>query len=437
MKKYYQLGKKLFPLNRSITGEGVRETLKILKKHIKDLKIKKIKSSTKVFDWKIPEEWNVKNAFLKDKYGKNIIDFKVNNLHLINYSIPQKKKIKKKNIIKHLYYLKNYPSAIPYVTSYYKRRWGFCLTYLNFKKLLKSYDEKDYFLVNIETSLNPHGFLNYGEVFIKGQSKKEIFLSTYICHPSMANNELSGPLVATAIYNYFAKKKNKYSIRIIFVPETIGSIAYLSKNYKKLKKNVVAGYNLTCLGDNKNYSFLPSKYESISNKAAIEAFNKLKLKYKTYSFLTRGSDERQYNSPGIDLPIASIMRSKYGTYKQYHTSKDDFNFVTLKGLQGGFNIIRKAVEILLRKKLNLPQKKKLSKDYPKSLVLCEPQMSKRNLYPSLGIKNARSKKVKNIMNFLQYADGTNSLKKISKLIKINLVTCNYIYTLLKKKSLVT
>jgi aminopeptidase-like protein len=252
----------------------------------------------------------------------------------------------------------------------------------------------------------------------------------------MANNELSGPLVAAAIYNYFARKKNKYSIRIIFVPETIGSIAYLSKNYKKLKKNVVAGYNLTCLGDNKNYSFLPSKYESISNKAAIEAFNKLNLKYKTYSFLTRGSDERQYNSPGIDLPIASIMRSKYGTYKEYHTSKDDFNFVTLKGLQGGFNIIKKTIEILLSKNLNLRKKETQNKNFPKSLVLCEPQMSKRNLYPSLGVKNARSKKVKNIMNFMQYADGTNSLKEISKLIKIDLVTCNNIYSLLRKKMLV-
>lgn len=436
MKKYYQLGKKLFPINRSISGQGVRQTLKILKKEINCLKICNVKSGTKVFDWTVPSEWNVDEAYIEDKHGKKIIDFKNNNLHLLGYSIPIKKKINKKILIRHLYFLKNYPSAIPYVTSYYKKRWGFCLNYSSYKKILKNYSNKDMFLVFINSKFNKKGILNYGEVLIKGESKKEIFLSTYICHPSMANNELSGPLVATALYNYFIKRKNKYSIRFVFIPETIGSIIYLSKHYKTLKKNVVAGYNLTCLGDNRNYSFLPSKYESQSNSAAIEAFKNLRLNFKKFSFLSRGSDERQYNSPGINLPIASIMRSKYGTYREYHTSKDNFKIVTIKGLNGGFKILKKAIQILLQKDLSVPREIEKNKKYPQNLIICEPQMSKRRLYPSLGLKNARSKKVKDLMNFLQYADGTNSLFQISKLIKIDLKNCKILYNLLKKKLIV-
>ena len=436
MKKYYQLGKELFPINRSITGQGVRDTLKIFKKKIKGLKINKVKSGTKVFDWTVPSEWNIDKAYIIDKSGKKIINFDDNNLHLVGYSEPKKIKISKKKLIKHLYYLKNYPSAIPYVTSYYKRRWGFCLSYVAYKQFLKNYSDNDLFTVNINSKFKKDGFLNYGEAFIKGQSKKEIFLSTYICHPSMANNELSGPLVATALYNYFVKKKNKYSIRFIFIPETIGSITYLSKYYKTLKKRVVAGFNLTCLGDERNYSFLPSKYESESNLASIEAFKDLKLNFKKFSFLTRGSDERQYNAPGIDLPIASIMRSKYGTYREYHTSKDDFKFVTIKGLRGGYKVLKKAIQILLKKNLPIPKKRKIIETYPTNLIICEPQMSKKKLYPSLGVKNARSQKVKDIMNFLQYADGTNSLLQISKLIKTDLKNCKTLYGLLKKKLIV-
>ena len=186
----------------------------------------------------------------------------------------------------------------------------------------------------------------------------------------MANNELSGPLVSTAIYNYFKNKKNQYSIRFVFVPETIGSIAYLSKNVKKLKKNVVAGFNLTCIGDDIEYSFLPSKYDSISNYAAKKAFKDLGLNFKQYSFLERGSDERQYNSPGIDLPIASIMRTKYGKYKEYHTSKDNFKVVTLNGLKGGFDVAKKAIEILMNLNLDLIKKKKQNKKYPKNKIIC-------------------------------------------------------------------
>jgi len=214
------------------------------------------------------------------------------------------------------------------------------------------------------------------------------------------------------------------TLRFIFVPETIGSITYLSKKLDYLKDNVIGGYNLSCLGDNRAYSFMPSKFEnSISDIAAKEALKKMNLKYKKYSFLERGSDERQFNSPGIDLPIASIFRSKYGKYPEYHTSLDNFNLVNLKGLTGGFKVLKAAINILL----NLT--------VPKVKILCEPQMGKRNLYPHLSIKK-KHHKTRNYMNFIQYSDGKNDLKKISKKIKLNLIETNKIYKILKKHNIV-
>ena len=447
MKEYLNLGKRLFPICRSITGNGVRKTLIIIRDYLPKLKIFEVKSGTKVFDWKVPPEWNVKNAYVKDKYGKKIIDFKNNNLHLVGYSIPTKKLITKKELFLHLHTIKQQPNAIPYVTSYYKKYWGFCVSHKDKEIFTKKYrNNKDLFEININSSSNKKGSLSYGELIIPGQSKKEIFISTYICHPSMANNELSGPLVAISLARYFSSiKKNKRTLRFIFVPETIGSITYLSRNYKKLKKNVIGGYNLTCIGDERRYSFLPTKNgNTLSDNAAMEAFDDLKLKYKTYSFLDRGSDERQYNSPGIDLPIASIMRSKYGTYPEYHTSLDDFNLVTEKGLEGGFKIARRAIAILMNsdlknKKFNVKKVQRKNKLIPRNLILCEPHMSKRGLYPSLNTKKVSQYKKKsvNFMNFLQYADGKNDLADISNFIKLSFGQTSKIFKILLKKKLIS
>ena len=298
------------------------------------MKIYSIKSGTKVFDWKIPPEWSVSDAYIIDKYNNKIIDFKKNNLHLVGYSIPINQLLSKKKLFKNLYFLKKQKDAIPYVTSYYKKRWGFCISYKQFKIIDKKYSLNDKFKVVINSNLKKNGFLNYGEIILKGKSKKEILISTYICHPSMANNELSGPIVSMSLINHFRKKKLNKTLRFIFIPETIGSISYLNKNQKYLKKNVIGGYNLSCIGDERQHSCMFSKYKnSPSDEAIIEAYRSLKIKnYKVYSFLKRGSDERQYNSPGVDLKISSIFRTKYGNIK-YHSSLDDFNLVT-RGLRG-------------------------------------------------------------------------------------------------------
>ena len=424
IKKYYNLGKKiLFPICRSITGNGIKKTLKIIKNEFPKLKIYHVKSGKKIFDWKVPPEWNIKNACVIDSKDKKIIDFKKNNLHLVSYSIPINKTITKRKLLQHLHFNKKMPAAIPYLTSYYKKYWGFCTTYNHRKKIQQNYKTNDKFRVVIDSVLKKNGQLSYGELLIPGKSKKEILVSTYICHPSMANNELSGPIVSMALIKYFMKKKLEKTLRFIFIPETIGSIVFLNKNLKYLKENLVGGYNLSCIGDDRMHSCMFSKYASSpSDKSLREAYKKLNIKPKIYNFLDRGSDERQYNSPGIDLPITSIFRSKYGTYLEYHTSLDNFNIVNINGLNGGYLVARTAIKILLKKII------------PKVKILCEPNMGKRGLYPTLS-GNKLKHFTKDLMNFLTYSDGKNDLKNISKLIKKNYPQTKKIYKLLLKEKL--
>jgi aminopeptidase-like protein len=426
VKKYYQLAKhSLFLICRSLTGAGVRKTLKIVKKEFPSLKICKIPSGAKAFDWKVPPEWNVKDAYILDKNNKKIIDFKKNNLHLVGYSIPVDKFFFKKKLFNHIYSLPKQPKAIPYITSYYKKYWGFCVTHNEKLKFNKNYKNSDRFKVIIKSNLNSQGYLNYGELILNGKSKQEILISTYLCHPSMANDDLSGPIVSMCLINHFSKIKNlEKTIRFIFIPETIGSITYLSRNLPYLKANVVGGFNLTCIGDERQHSCMFSKYGNTpSDRAIVEAYNKLKIKFKKYSFLERGSDERQYNSPGVDLPIASIFRTKYGKFSEYHTSLDNFNLVTEKGVRGGFNVAKEAIKILNKKKL------------PKNKILCEPQMGKRSLYPTLSRKSEKGN-TRHYMNFLQYADGKNDLYDISNILKIKYNKTLKIYNILKKHQLI-
>ena len=400
--RIYNLCKKLWPINRSLTGEGNLETLKILKQIHNKLKIKNINSGKKVFDWKIPNEWNAYEAWIKNSHGKKILDFKKNNLHLVSYSEKIHKKISLEQLKKNLHFIKDQPEAIPYVTSYYKKNWGFCMSYNEIKKLKKGNYE-----VFINSSIKKTKLI-YGEILIKGKYKKEIFLSTYICHPSMANNELSGPAVTINLAKWISQKKRKYSYRIIFIPETIGSIGYINKNFKILKKNVIGGFNITCVGDNRNYSFLPSRNgQTLSDKVGLQTIKKYSKNFKKYTWLSRGGDERQYCSPGVDLPIATLMRSKYGTYKEYHTSLDNLKkVVTPKGLQGGYSMLRDAINTIEKNK------------YYITTLLCEPHMSKRNLYPSIGKKKHVSKFTKTMMNVITYCDGKHSINDISYMLKI-------------------
>lgn len=414
-KEIYSFASELWPINRSLTGSGVRETLQKIVKHLPDLNINSVQSGTSAFDWIVPKEWSVKEAYITSPNGQKICNFLDNNLHLIGYSTPFQGKISLQELTKHLHTLPDQPDAIPYITSYYSERWGFCISQNQFNEL-----EDGEYEVLVDTALFD-GELNYGELIIPGKSKKEILLSSYICHPSMANNELSGPTVLTYLGKWLSELKDRrYTYRIVFIPETIGSIVYLSQNYIQMKKNTIAGFNISCVGDDRAYSYLPSrKGNSLSDDVSKHVLKWIEPNYTSYSWLDRGSDERQYCAPGIDLPIASIMRTKYGEYPEYHTSLDTLGtVVTPDGLNGGYWAIRKALEVIEK---NI--------DY-KSVTLCEPQLGRRGLYPLLSTKDTDSQ-IRLMENFLSLCDGRTSLLSISE--RLN-VACWDLYDLVEKLS---
>jgi len=422
-KKLFFLLKKLFPINRSITGEGFLESLKILNKTSKIIKIKSISSGKKVFDWKIPKVWSIKDAFISHA-KKKIINFKINNLHVLGYSSPVKTKLYFKDLKNKLIVNKKIDNdAIPYATSYYKKNWGFCVSR---KQYLELSNIKTKFDIVINSNFKK-GKLNWGEATIKGKSKKLIILSTYLCHPSMANNELSGPVVCNEIINFLKKRKNNYSYKILFLPETIGSISFISKNLTILKKNLLCGFVISCVGDKGNFSKINSRYNNnFADKILYQTFKKYNIKYKEYSFLDRGSDERQYCSALINLPFCTITRSKFEEYKEYHTSKDNLNFIDYKSLSKSTNLLKKLI-------LEIE-----NSIVPISKIKCEPMLSKRKLYPNT--KSSANKiikwKSKKILDFLSYSDNTNNLESISKLIRLSLNETKKIFKILKKSKLI-
>lgn len=397
------LAERLFPICRSITGDGVRQTLSILKEYIPELKIFEVPSGTKVFDWVVPKEWKISEAYIETLDGTRILDFKENNLHVVGYSIPINKIVSRDELLSILYTQKDQPNAVPYVTSYYKERYGFCCTEC-FKESLAD----DYYHIVIKSELF-EGYLNYAEVILPGYENKEVMFSTYICHPSMANNEISGPIVNTFLIEYLRNLPNRrFTYRFIFIPETIGSIVYLKKNLEYLQKHLIAGFNITCVGDTRCYSYVSSPYGcNLADKVAQNVLHYHASDYKKYSFLERGSDERQYCSPLVHLPFCCLCRSKFGDYPEYHTSLDNLELISEEGMQGSLLLLKKIVNAL---EYNFNYKIK---------VACEPQLGIRGLYPTISQKGASYDKVKSITNFIAYSDGTNDLIDISNLINVS------------------
>lgn len=401
--KMYELCRELFPICRSISGAGLRKSLEILKREAPRLTKIEFPTGTNCFDWEIPMEWNIRDAFIVAPDGKKLCRFTDSNLHVMGYSTPIDREVQLEELQEHLYSLPDNPDAIPYVTSYYRPNWGFCITHKEREGLIQGK-----YRVFIDSTLSS-GSISAGELVIEGESDQEVLLSTYLCHPSMANNELSGPVVTTFLAKWLdGLEKRRYTYRILFLPETIGSIAYLSRNHATMKQKTVAGFVITCVGDDKTYSYLPSrKGNTLADRAAKHVLKHHYPEYKSYSYLDRGSDERQYCSPGIDLPVCSVMRSKYGTFPEYHTSHDNLDLVSPEGLSGSYDLLKKIVQCIEANETVM------------TTVLCEPQLGKRGLYSTTSTRDSW-KQSRNMVNLVAYADGTVDLIGIAEAIGVAL-----------------
>lgn len=361
----------LFPICRSLTGNGNRKTFNILKEHI-DLELHEVPSGTSVFDWTIPEEWNVSEAWLKDEDGNTILNFKDCNVHLLNYSSAIDEWMSFDELSKNLFFLEDFPDAIPYRTSYYKKRWGFCLSYNQFKTLDKSKKYHAY----IDSTFDSKGSLTYATAFKKGKSDKEILLSSYCCHPSLANDNLSGMIGSALLFKHLSNIDTYYSYRLVIAPETIGVITFLAQN-QDLLKNIIGGTVMTTIAGPGKIG-LKASYDEVCEvqKAAEYVLNNNVEQWKSYPFTPDGSDERQYCTPGIRIPTVTICKDKYYEYKEYHTSKDNLDFVRPEQLNETLDIYKMWIDVL-----------EMNRSYERFEPSCEYQLGKRGLYPQTGGQN--------------------------------------------------
>lgn len=397
----HDLAGELWPFPRSLTGAGVRRTIDVLAREVPGLTRHGVPTGYRAFDWEVPREWNLKRAWIESPDGRVICDSDVNNLHVVGYSTPGDRQVDLKELKERLHTEPGQPDAVPYVTSYYADYWGFCLS----ERELRSLPEGTYRAV-VDATLEP-GQLNFADVVLPGESEREILFSTYLCHPSMANNELSGIVVAAALARIVNEMPRRhFSYRFVFVPETIGSLVYLSQHLDHFRVHMDAGFILTCVGDEGPFSYLASRSEdTLADCLAVRALDTAQQSYRRYSYLERGSDERQYCAPGIELPVCSVMKSKYGTFPEYHTSFDDLNFVTAKGLAESIALYRRIIRDLE----TTPR--------PRTRTLGEPQLSRRGLYSTLS-RTGSAKDSMLIRNILAYADGRTDLDQLSKTLAV-------------------
>ena len=388
---------RLWPLPRSITGKGVRETHAILSELVPLERIE-VPSGTQAFDWTVPKEWVVREAHVVAPDGRRLLDFAENNLRLVNYSAPFRGRLSRQALDAHLHSRPDLPDAIPYVTSYYAPRWGFCLSERERRALL----DGDYEVV-VDTDF-VDGALTLSEAVLPGEEKAEILISAYTCHPSLANNELSGPIAAAFLYRRLAAwPERRLTYRFVFAPETIGAIAYLALRGKHLRDTLVAGYVVTCVGLDTHFTYKRSRRgDSLADRAALHSLRHLGTPHELRDFCPTGSDERQYCSPGFDLPVGSLMRGVYGEYPEYHTSLDDKRLVSFTALQGSVD----AYEAICRA---LDQNLTFRNLFP----FGEPQLGRRGLYPTLGTAD-QSLQIAPMMWVLNLSDGRHDLLAIAE-----------------------
>lgn len=386
----------LYPICRSITGEGVRQTLRHLQQHI-PLDIREVASGTKVFDWTVPLEWNIRDAYIATTAGDRVVDFQNSNLHVVGYSTPIKGRYRREELAGHLHSLPDRPDWIPYRTSYYKENWGFCLTHRQLTEL-----EDSEYEVCIDSTLSP-GHLSYGEVFLPGERKEEVLISCHVCHPSLCNDNLSGIAVATYLAKTIGRVARKYSYRFLFLPGTIGSITWLARNQDRTHL-IRHGVVLTGVGDSGHVTYKRSR----QGNAYVDRVFRHVLKHrgpgnKVVDFSPYGYDERQYCSPGFNLPIGCFMRTTHGEYPEYHTSADNLEFVSPAALHDSLEILLQAVYAIENDVV------------PLSLnPYCEPQLGKRGLYRAIAGQKEGAQKEMALLWVLNLSDGEHTLLDIAE-----------------------
>ncbi|MGB5814904.1 MAG: DUF4910 domain-containing protein [Thermoanaerobaculia bacterium] len=356
----------LFPICRSITGDGLRRTLEIVRQLV-PLEVIEVPSGTAVFDWTVPNEWNIRDAYIKGPDGEKVVDFGEHNLHVVGYSVPIRQTMPLEELEKHLHSLPEQPELIPYRTSYYNEIWGFCLSHDRRTKL----EEGEYEVV-IDSSLEP-GHLTYGELVLPGEREEEILISCHVCHPSLANDNLSGLAVAVFLAKALEAAERRFTYRFLFIPGTIGSITWLARN-EETSQRIRAGLVAANLGDPGSFHYKRSRQGDTEIDRAVQvALRDTGEEYRVEDFVPFGYDERQYCSPGFDLAVGSLTRTPWGQYPEYHTSADNLELVTDDSLQGSLEMYLEVVQILEQ-----------NRRFRNLNLKCEPQLGKRGLYDSLG-----------------------------------------------------
>jgi len=390
------LASELFPICRSITGDGVRETLGTLRKYI-TLDVVEVPSGTSVFDWTVPNEWNIRDAWIKNLRGERVVDFRSNNLHVVSYSVPVRKRMTLSDLRQHLFALPEQPDLIPYRTTYYKEGWGFCVSQRQLERLTEAeYD------VCIDSTLGP-GHLTLGEFFLPGDSAEEILISCHVCHPSLANDNLSGIAVAVALARRLQEERRRYSYRFLFIPGTIGSITWLARNESKTGA-IRHGLVLTCIGDAGNVTYKRSRRGSAEiDRAAAHVLKTADNPYRVMDFFPYGYDERQYCSPGFNLAVGCFMRSQHGTFPEYHTSGDNLSFIKPEYLADSFGKIWQIIDVLEKNRI-----------YVNTNPKCEPRLGKRGLYGTVGGARQGEFDELALLWVLNLSDGTNDLLSIAE-----------------------
>lgn len=413
----YELIARLFPICRSITGDGVRQTLSAIGEII-PLAISEVASGTAAFDWQIPDEWNVTDAYVMDASGTKVIDFQTSNLHLVSYSVPVDLTLSLDQLKKHIYTLPDKPDAIPYRTSYYDQTWGFCMRHHDFLEL-----QEGQYRVVIKSSLKP-GSLTYGEYLIPGESAEEVLLSAHICHPSLANDNLSGVVLLAYLAKQISSEKRRLSYRFIFAPGTIGSITWLSRNEDKVA-NIKHGMCVSCVGDNGGPIYKRSRRGDATIDRAVEhMFTYYLGKGVIKDFYPYGYDERQYCSPGFNLPVGLFERSQYGEFSEYHNSRDNLDFISPDALAESYQMLVSILDIL-------EHDVKYINTNPK----CEPQLGKRGLYNAIGGNSERQQLQMAMLWVLNLSDGSNSLLDIANRAQVRFDHIKTVADLLKEHGL--